>query len=192
MSPKTIARTPQPAQLEARKPKSARTNRHAHMCTRKKSEVIPQGTTSLRFTQQHLGRKPGKGTPRRRGRPGSGRRAPAASDGIPIADVGSLRVLDNDTTATEPLPVRARRKRAGLVLESPPVPVLDRGADRLPLYAIGPESLGGLRLRSILIDPEIEGEGRWNEVWSILPGPESRQDHWSFYLTPRALPRLQI
>ncbi len=110
--------------------------------------------------------------------------------GIPIAEVGSLRVLGNDTTATEPLPVRARRKRAGLVLESPPVTVLDRGADRLPLYAIGPEPLGGLRLRSILIDPEIEGEGRWNEVWSILPGPESVED--SVYLLQDGRPRLLV
>lgn len=68
--------------------------------------------------------------------------------------------------SSRPLPVRAARSGFGLERASPPT---QRIGDRW--LAIGPESVGGRRLRSVLVD----AAGIERVVWNRLPGAELPQ-----------------
>lgn len=72
------------------------------------------------------------------------------------------------------LPVRARRQRHSLLLQSPPVSQLPR-AGLAPLYAVGPEAYGDRRLRTVLVDGET---GEREEGWALLPAPEEVEKSW--------------
>ena len=92
----------------------------------------------------------------------------------------SALVLDSETA----LPVRARRAPGELWLWTPKVTLLARpGAP--PLYAVGPEPLGSRRLRTVLIDPALEGEDAVGESWAALPGAEVVQKSWFLWLDGR-------
>jgi hypothetical protein len=67
--------------------------------------------------------------------------------------------------ASFPLPVRAERPRWGLRLESPPVTLLPGDP---PLFAVGPETVGRRRIRTLL----QPAAGEAVEAWSLLPADE--------------------
>jgi len=97
------------------------------------------------------------------------------------------------------IPVRARRDRMSLFLESPRVTLL-RSEDELrsqeeqgALYAIGPEAHGNRRLRTVLLKPTgllkptdllnptvpLQQEAdEPHESWALLPGPEEVEESW--------------
>lgn len=88
------------------------------------------------------------------------------------------------------LPIGVAREAHGLRLSSAPITVLDRGAGRRPLLAIGPDEAGATRLRTVLIDLERPPEEAVGESWSQLPAPEEIVAHR--YLLLSGQPRLVV
>jgi hypothetical protein len=95
---------------------------------------------------------------------------------LPVARTGRLDLLGRThggglaRQASFPLPVRAERLRWGLRLTSPPVTLLTGDP---PLFAIGPETAGRRRLKTLLLSP-MESEP--TEAWSLLPADERLTD----------------
>jgi hypothetical protein len=91
-----------------------------------------------------------------------------------LAAVGKATCLALVDGALQPvgvplaLPVRPTRDRFALELVSPAVAALPRSATDALALAVGPEAVGGRRLRSRLLGLD----GSASEVWSLLPGPE--------------------
>jgi hypothetical protein len=84
-------------------------------------------------------------------------------------EMGRLRTWKLDAGRLVPcpeqaLPVHAARERQALRLSSLPVTAIGD----LPLQAVGPEEIGKLRLRTLLLGPV----GQRTDAWSQLPGRE--------------------
>lgn len=115
---------------------------------------------------------------------------------LALTEAGSLTRFAMDAsgvprpTDTTQLPVEASRTRSGLRLTTPPVTRL-ASADGRPIFAVGPQSFGNRRLRTVLIDPAAtDEEERTREVWSLLPSPENVQDSW--FVIQDGRPRLIV
>jgi hypothetical protein len=100
---------------------------------------------------------------------------------LAAAEVGALRLYQPDgrggveRRAELPLPVRAEREATGLRLRTPPVVPLAPPGGAPPLFAVGPETHGKRRLRTVLVGPGADPL----ESWSLLPAPEAVEE--SFY-----------
>lgn len=122
----------------------------------------------------------------RGGLPGAGR----GGDRLDLAEAGLLRRFHPDgrgglaAEGSWELPLRAAREPSGLALATPPVTAVALPG-RGPLYAVGPEAVGSRRLRTLLIDPEAEGDARRVEAWSLLPAPERVLASWVLALDGR-------
>ena len=109
--------------------------------------------------------------------------------GLFLTRVGALDLYEPprfERTQSVDLPIQAEREPGGIRLRSPPVTVVEQGQSRW-LYAVGPESFGHQRLRTLLVDA-TSGES-W-ETWSQLPGPEVVQ--WSWYRVINGRPMLIV
>jgi hypothetical protein len=71
-----------------------------------------------------------------------------------------------------PMPVNVEVHKQEFVLRTPTVQALPPGPDKRRLFAIGPESFGSDRLRTLLVDPSQPPDTPPVECWSKLPGPE--------------------
>ncbi|HYG62877.1 MAG TPA: VCBS repeat-containing protein, partial [Thermoanaerobaculia bacterium] len=84
------------------------------------------------------------------------------------------------------LPLRVARERQALRFSSLPVTAIPGPGGAPPFQAVGPESNGKLRLRTVLLGPD----GQQTEAWSRLPG---REDVDSFrYVTLDGRPALIV
>lgn len=97
---------------------------------------------------------------------------PAGLPWLPTARAGHLQLLTAGPGGLGrgdgfDIPLKAERTRWGLRLTSPAVTLLGRGGD--PLLAVGPETHGRRRLRTLMLAP---GSGEPVESWSLLPGDE--------------------
>lgn len=108
---------------------------------------------------------------------------------IAAAEVGRLRTWTRDGSGklipgeSFELPVRARRERSALRLDTPEVEVLSPGDPpgentAPPLYLIGPEPNGKTRLHTLILTRDAEGKPQRSEAWSRFAGPETVDDHW--------------
>lgn len=124
--------------------------------------------------------------------PEGGPQAGSVSTGLYLARLGGLdRVVPDGTGGIEvvelsSLPIRAERLPGGIKLHSPEVTVLESGGGG-GLYAIGPESVGSRRLRTLLVDRAGQTS---EEVWSALPEPEVVQ--WRDYVRLNGRPALVV
>lgn len=116
----------------------------------------------------------------------------AGRDLLCLTAVGRATCLALTDGALQPvgvplaLPVRPTRDRFALDLVSPAVAALPRSATDALALAVGPEAVGGRRLRSRLLGLD----GSASEVWSLLPGPEEVVA--SRYLRLDGLPALAV
>ncbi|HKV08447.1 MAG TPA: VCBS repeat-containing protein, partial [Thermoanaerobaculia bacterium] len=98
---------------------------------------------------------------------------PAGLPWLPTARAGHLQLLTAGPGGGLgrgdgfDIPLKAERTRWGLRLTSPGVTLLGRGGE--PLLAVGPETHGRRRLRTLVLAP---GGGEPVESWSLLPGDE--------------------
>jgi hypothetical protein len=105
---------------------------------------------------------------------------------IAAADVGRLRTWTSAAGKLTPgasfeLPVRARRERTALRLDTPRVEMLAQGTvqgDAMPLYLVGPEANGKTRLHTLILSRDAEGKPQRAEAWSRFSGPETVDAHW--------------
>jgi hypothetical protein len=107
---------------------------------------------------------------------------------IAAAEVGRLRTWTHDGSGkltpgrSFELPVRARRERGALRLDTPEVEVLSPGNDpqsnASPFYLVGPEANGKNRLHTLILTRDAEGKPQQSESWSRFSGPETVDDHW--------------
>lgn len=75
------------------------------------------------------------------------------------------------------LPVKAGREATGLWLRTPAVTFIPR-RDGSPVWAVGPETQGNIRLRTLLLEPGPDGATQRTESWSRLPSPETAGASW--------------
>jgi hypothetical protein len=112
---------------------------------------------------------------------------PAGLPWIPAARAGLLELLAPgpggglQTQASFPLPLKAERPRWGIRLTSPPVTLLGGRGGVAPLFAVGPETHGKRRLKTLLLSPG----GEPVESWSLLPGDERLIDKRPLWLDGR-------
>ncbi len=124
-------------------------------------------------------------------RPGDRTDGPGGSDGalLPVPSLGRLDLYRWTAGALRPagtveLPVRARRRRTGLELSTPPVHLVARPGGP-PLVAAGPEAQGKRRLLTTLIDPaDSEAAG---EIWARLSANERIAQSWYLSLDGSAM-----
>jgi hypothetical protein len=109
---------------------------------------------------------------------------------IAAAEVGRLRTWTRDGSGTLTpgasfeLPVRARRERSALRLDTPEVEMLSPGTAETapPLYLVGPEPSGKTRLHTLILTRDAEGKPQKSEAWSRFAGPETMDDHWFVHI----------
>ena len=130
--------------------------------------------------------------PRWMRRPGVG-----ATTTIPIPFLGGVRFYGPtaegrswDQLLEAPLTLEAERSSGGLKLSSPKVQMVGRRHDGAILFASGPQTDGGRRLRTMFFEPAAQGGSRETEVWSDLPGFEAVIE--SRYLTLDGRPALVV
>ncbi|HVS65451.1 MAG TPA: hypothetical protein VMT85_18330 [Thermoanaerobaculia bacterium] len=110
---------------------------------------------------------------------------PPGSGWIGLWEPGRLELIDLDAhgrvraRGEVALPFEVSRRGRSLTLESPPIRALPGNPPRI---VIGPQAVGALRLRTLLIEPGQvapaldEPDPDRAEKWSALPGPESIGD----------------
>jgi hypothetical protein len=114
---------------------------------------------------------------------------------IAAAEVGRLRTWKREGGKLVPgagfeLPVRARRQRTAIRLETPDVERLSQGAGvsaQSPLYLVGPEANGKTRLLTLLLTRGADGAEQRTEAWSRFAGPEQVDEHWFVRVDGRPL-----
>ena len=75
------------------------------------------------------------------------------------------------------LPVKAGREATGLWLWTPSVTFIPR-RDGSPVWTVGPDTQGNVRLRTLLLEPRPDGTTQRTESWSRLPSPETAGASW--------------
>jgi len=110
---------------------------------------------------------------------------------IAAAEVGRLRSWKREGGKLAPgasfeLPVRAKRQRTAIRLETPDVERLPQ-ASGAPLYLIGPEANGKTRLLTLLLTRGADGTAQRTEAWSRFAGPEQVDEHWFLRVDGRPL-----
>ena len=109
---------------------------------------------------------------------------PPGSGWIGLFEPGRLELVALDAQGSvraresAALPFEVRRRGRSLTLESPPIRGLASNPGEPPRVVVGPQPVGSLRLRTLLVDvgaeagAAVDTDPAHAERWSALPGPE--------------------